>query len=375
MRSGFCCYSAPIGDFEGRYGMSNGDGNLGNLSRIAEVRDVDALKASLGKFQGDILQVGRGPFSCRVQMMRTEDIGLVRGDLANSIAIRGEDMSDNFSFTPVTAGNQRAIWRNGQTASVGTMVARGPNTEYSNLIPKGSRVEMLSIRRERFNEAFRHLTGHEFIDGFNWSLVKDRAAAVNRFSAYISRCFDQQRARYVRRISGGVSLDRPAAEDDSRRLLDETLIRLVVDAINTSPLSGELKMGEHVVLLERAMSYMASVPLNDLTAERLCAEIQVSDRLLRRLFNQRFGLGPIAWARLNALHRVRDELKVSHPTNVTVAEVARRHGFRRAGAFSAEYKRQFGELPSHTLGSRGFPGVQNLTAQVEGSEYSPLLEF
>jgi AraC family ethanolamine operon transcriptional activator len=97
-----------------------------------------------------------------------------------------------------------------------------------------------------------------------------------------------------------------------------------------------------------------------LTALDLCAELGVSDRMLRRACREAFGLGPLVYFRLMRMHEVRAALRAARGGDLAVADIVRRWGFHGLGAFAAEYRRQFGELPSETLGVRGWPGVQQM---------------
>jgi len=96
-----------------------------------------------------------------------------------------------------------------------------------------------------------------------------------------------------------------------------------------------------------------------LKSDDLCATFQVNDRMLRRVFKQAFGMGPIDIYRLLRLNRLRHDLKSARGGDQTVAALAHRSGFRRLGALAAEYQTQFGELPSETLGVRGRLGIQS----------------
>ena len=57
----------------------------------------------------------------------------------------------------------------------------------------------------------------------------------------------------------------------------------------------------------------------------------------------------MAYFKAQRLHAVRRELKNLDPTAATVHEVARRWHFGHTGNFAADYRRQFGELPSEAV--------------------------
>ena len=75
----------------------------------------------------------------------------------------------------------------------------------------------------------------------------------------------------------------------------------------------------------------------------------VTVRALQQGFSRHLGVTPLEYLRGIRLNRVRDELRVSPPDTVSVAEVAARWGFAHAGRFAASYAARFGELPRETL--------------------------
>ena len=111
-------------------------------------------------------------------------------------------------------------------------------------------------------------------------------------------------------------------------------------------------------LLNGALDVLHQRLADTLNSEQLCDELQVNARWLRRVFKEAFGVGPVAFYRLMWLNKVRRNLKLARGSEETVAGITRRYGFNRLGAFADEYRRQFGELPSETLGVRGHPGVR-----------------
>ncbi len=75
----------------------------------------------------------------------------------------------------------------------------------------------------------------------------------------------------------------------------------------------------------------------------------VSERTLRRVFNNYYGVGPRSYLMLRQLNKVRQSLLASDCEQTTVTDVLTRWGVWEFGRFSGRYKRQFGELPSTTL--------------------------
>ena len=73
-----------------------------------------------------------------------------------------------------------------------------------------------------------------------------------------------------------------------------------------------------------------------------------SDTVVNYAFRDRLGVTPKQYLQATRLHRVRHAiLDAARPR--PISEIAARWGFWHMGQFAADYRRQFGELPSETL--------------------------
>jgi transcriptional regulator GlxA family with amidase domain len=81
----------------------------------------------------------------------------------------------------------------------------------------------------------------------------------------------------------------------------------------------------------------------------VCRQAQVSERVLHYAFKERFGISPKRYLQAFRLDSVRAELRSADPSVAKISDVANRWGFWHMGQFAADYRRQFGELPSETL--------------------------
>lgn len=78
-------------------------------------------------------------------------------------------------------------------------------------------------------------------------------------------------------------------------------------------------------------------------------QVGVSDRTLRRGFQELFGITPLAYLTQQRMHRARQLLQQGQ---WTVAEVARTVGYGHLGHFTTAFKRQFGITPSECATGR-----------------------
>jgi len=98
----------------------------------------------------------------------------------------------------------------------------------------------------------------------------------------------------------------------------------------------------------RALEYVKAHSQEALTVTDLCRAVGVSERTLEYAFRERFGMRPKAYLRAFRLNGVRRELHGAEP-GTRIADVANRWGFWHMGQFAADYRRQFGELPSESV--------------------------
>lgn len=101
--------------------------------------------------------------------------------------------------------------------------------------------------------------------------------------------------------------------------------------------------------LERALQIMNEYEQMPTSVKALSALAGASWSTLERAFLNEFGITPKAYVNVRRLTAVQNQLIKQGPA-ATIRDVAGQWGFQHMGSFAADYKRQFGELPSETLG-------------------------
>jgi AraC family ethanolamine operon transcriptional activator len=76
----------------------------------------------------------------------------------------------------------------------------------------------------------------------------------------------------------------------------------------------------------------------------------VSERTLRSVCLEYFGVSPQRYITIHRLNQARQELIASDPRQTKIATIAGKLGFWHLGRFSSQYRSLFGELPSATFG-------------------------
>ena len=101
--------------------------------------------------------------------------------------------------------------------------------------------------------------------------------------------------------------------------------------------------------VRRAIDAIQAEPGRAYTVTTLAEIAGVSRRSLQQAFQQYVGVAPMAYLRQVRLARVHDELRAAAPAEVSVTDVAYRHGFVHLGRFAGAYRSRYGRSPSETL--------------------------
>ena len=113
--------------------------------------------------------------------------------------------------------------------------------------------------------------------------------------------------------------------------------------------AGRLASNSRSYLVQRAEKLALAYDGRPLQVSALSRALGVSERTLRKLFNEIHGRPPSRHLRMLRLSEVRRALLSARGQPVTVTEIATDFGFAELGRFSVEYRKAFGESPSATL--------------------------
>ncbi|MCB5162359.1 AraC family transcriptional regulator [Marinomonas algarum] len=100
--------------------------------------------------------------------------------------------------------------------------------------------------------------------------------------------------------------------------------------------------------VQRIHDYILSHITTDITIDELINVCQISRKSLYNILERELGLTPSAYIRQLKLEHAHSELRTNHSVK-NVTQVALKYGFTNLGRFSAQYRKQIGELPSQTL--------------------------
>jgi AraC-like DNA-binding protein len=158
---------------------------------------------------------------------------------------------------------------------------------------------------------------------------------------------------YRAAIRAGQRQPASVADDQGAHGLEQQLIHALIECLPSTAMSKEPPPSRrHRDLLARFEDFLVTGPSGSLS--EICGALGTSERLLRLCFKLHLGMSPTDYRRRRAMQQVNRQLLYGNSQEMSVAEVAKRHGFNALGRFANNYRALYGELPSATLrNSRG----------------------
>jgi AraC-like DNA-binding protein len=129
--------------------------------------------------------------------------------------------------------------------------------------------------------------------------------------------------------------------------LDELLLRWLVNLLMPK-IDENAAVPEKAHKLEKLMDWIKDNCLEPITLSDLEERSGYSGRSLQRVFQKRFGCGPMQWLRTQRIHAARCRLEVA-PFGTQVKDIAMECGYTSMSAFSRDYKQVFGTTPKQHL--------------------------
>jgi AraC-like DNA-binding protein len=131
--------------------------------------------------------------------------------------------------------------------------------------------------------------------------------------------------------------------------LEDDLLESFLYLAENSPVTTKLTLLPSDKTLRHVEDYICAHLDAAITRDELADLTGVSIRSLSRAFEEKYGLGPMAFVRQRRLDACYAQLLGSDRDATSVTEVAMSYGFWHLGKFAIAYKETFGESPSETL--------------------------
>jgi AraC family transcriptional regulator, ethanolamine operon transcriptional activator len=159
------------------------------------------------------------------------------------------------------------------------------------------------------------------------------------------------KATILRMLSSESRID--LLEEGASRAAEEELLlatRCILEsARGNEDVRGGRPSYSRARVISRALALIEAREGKPLFLQDLCRATQVSERTLRNVFQEYFGIGPMRFLKVNRLREIRAALIAADAREDSVWRIATRFGIWDLSAFAHDYKALFGELPHQTL--------------------------
>ncbi|WP_165224687.1 helix-turn-helix transcriptional regulator [Aquisphaera insulae] len=306
-----------------------------------ETDDFDRMAMAFARWDHRFEQLGRGAFRGRIAFADLDAVQLLDCEVNRAILCRGGRPSGCYTLSPVLAANADSRWR-GRSLRPGMINVLGPRLDMDHLTSRPYRNTTLVVRGDLLERAAVGLIGVDFESRLAPGLGHDARAPE-----LAPGLADALALRWRRALS---RLARPGAdrpEFDATELgleLASGLVRALAVGRVADPV--RLAHSQRARVVRQAEEYARAHPPDRVSILVLCERAGVSERSLHYAFLEVTGMSPKAFLKALRLNAARRELLESDPGRGRIGEIALRHGFRRPGQFAADYRRQFGTLPS-----------------------------
>lgn len=134
------------------------------------------------------------------------------------------------------------------------------------------------------------------------------------------------------------------------RAIEQELIEALVACLTTAKTRAEvLPVLYHATIIDRFEEVLVQHLGQPRNIPELCELIGVSAPTLRACCAQFLGMSPARYVLLRRLREVRNALQGADPDRETLADIAHRFGFAKAGHLARAYSAAFAETPWKTL--------------------------
>ena len=312
----------------------------GPWCHVLETDDLDALAAAQAGWQLHYDQLSPGPFRARVALVQLPQLRLVQEHTLRALRQRGRFRPGELGLALGTSQDRSGHFHGQKIDADSIMIGRGDELDL--VTPEDNLLVGIVTDEALLSEVWQALYQKPWS---SWLDCKVVTPARPGLAAHV-------RAQHLQLMEA--VLQQPARLADAQaalRLRDGILIEWL-EAIPERVDTGALKTAEsRRQLVDRVCTRVMAQPEEPPTLLALCRELGASPRKLEYCFRDVLGISPHKYLRAVRLNGVRRELKRRDAVPARVHDVAARWGFWHMGAFSAEYKLQFGELPSATLAS------------------------
>ncbi len=302
-------------------------------------RDFDEFTETVGDVDCRMTMNGPGRNVWSLSVVSLPDVHVQIGSVGSGNIVEGQALSDGFLFyLPLTFDCAYSL--NGQLIEKDAFMVLEPGCEFFLSTLEDHEWCTISAPRQRLEPMLRHSWPFPAGGSRGW-ISRPSPALAGAVRCRLGDLVEAARTRDFEKSPAA----RHAAE--TFYALGERILA-GDDREKTAP-RGRPRL-DRSRIVRRAIASLREAGGGQPDMAGLASRAGVSERTLRSVFKQYFGVGPNRYFHLRRLHSIRRALKAADPSTTSVSDVLVRHGEWQFGRLAGRYKALFGELPSATLG-------------------------
>lgn len=302
--------------------------------------NFEIFSSVLSGYDIDVKQIGRGSFSAFLQQIQCGPVAINRFTTTLRFEANGKPPPGVRTFGIPTANCQPFVWRDKQTSG-NTIQIYKPSTELALIThPKFEAID-ISISEDDFNNLNRLWSFPDLASLIDNREMLDCDPAkmhdLRNTLEYICSVIDNEPNRLKQDI-------------ELQNLVNYQVPYLLAEALMTSTVhrvKASANKRNHIVIT--AIDYIHSSVNKAISIEKLCLDTGINKRTLQRAFLDQYGITPKFYLQSQRLNQTYKALLHSDPETTKITDIALSQGYWHMSQFAADYRRQFGELPSETL--------------------------
>ena len=305
-----------------------------------EFSDFDEPAEAVSGWGLDWVQLDRGPLRSRIRQVVGPSVMLSRFKFNRKFHQRGQSPPGVLTFGLNGRGSPVPEWRRGAGGD-NAVIVFPKGDEFDAVSQAGFFGDTMSLPEERIRQVAHHLGAPDPLKPLSGGM--DLVDMAPELIESIRGRLDAMHSEAEGPPSGHRNL---SVWSTSESELVATLVAgLSAGRSPEAAVSGPVLRRR---AMQKALEFIDAHADDAPTVEMICAAANASWRTLNYAFRERFDLTPKQYLHRVRLQRVRQDL-VRSAGAAPISEIAAHRGFWHMGAFAADYRRQFGELPSETI--------------------------
>ena len=294
----------------------------------------------LSGYDIDVKQIDHGSFSAFLQQIQCGPIAINSFSLTRRVEINGKPPPGLRTFGIPTSNCQPFVWR-GKQSSGNTIQIYNPSTELALITHPEFEAIDISITEKDF-DVLNQLWGFPDLDSMiaNREMLDCNPAIMFRLRktlGHICSTLENNQECFYQDI-------------ELQNMVKHQVPYLLAQAMmssETHSIKATANMKGHVI--KTVIDYIQSLANKNISIEMICSDTGINIRTLQRAFLEEYGVTPKSYLQSQRLNQAYKTLLYSDPKATKIKDIALSQGYWHMSQFAADYRRQFGELPSKTL--------------------------